>query len=91
VRDAAVAILVGGGVALLVLSCAGVVLLRDPLDRVHATAPSGLAALLVAAGVLVGRGASLIAIKGGLLALLLALTAPVLTHAVAVAVHEDRR
>jgi multicomponent Na+:H+ antiporter subunit G len=84
-------VLVGAGVALLVVSCVGVALLPDALDRLHATAPSGLAALLVAGGVFVAEGPSLIAIKAGTLAVFLALTAPILTHALAVALHEADR
>lgn len=76
-------------VALAVLSVGGVVLMRDALDRLHYTGPAGLAGICAAAAVLVQGGLSLIGTRAILLAAILLVTTPVLTHATAHAV--DRR
>jgi multicomponent Na+:H+ antiporter subunit G len=80
----AVAALLALGVAVTWLSCLGVLLMRDPYDRLHYTAPaSALAPVLIAAAVVVTEGLSAAGIKALLVALVLVGTNPVLGHATA--------
>jgi multisubunit Na+/H+ antiporter MnhG subunit len=84
VRDVVVGVLLAGGVAAVLISCAGVVLMRTPLDRLHFTAPAGtIAPVLFAAAVLVEEPLSSAGIKAVLVALLIAITTPALSHATA--------
>ncbi len=83
-REVIVAVLLGLGVATVALSCAGVLLMRDALDRLHFTAPaSTLAPVLFAAAVLVEEPLSAASLKSVLVALIVIVTTPVLTHATA--------
>jgi multicomponent Na+:H+ antiporter subunit G len=91
VRDVAVAVLLGAGILLTLLACAGVVLMRQALDRLHYVAPGGLGGICFAAAVLVQSGPSLIGIRAILLAAFLFVTAPVLAHATARAIHHWER
>jgi multicomponent Na+:H+ antiporter subunit G len=91
VRHAVVDALLALAVVLTVLCCAGVVLMRDPLDAVHYLAPAVLVGLAAAAAVVVAGGASLIGTRAVLVAAILLLTAPVLSHATARALHERGR
>jgi multicomponent Na+:H+ antiporter subunit G len=86
-RELAVACLVAAAVALELLACAGVLLMRDALDRLHYTGPATVGGLCAAAAVLVQGGWSLIGMRAILLGVLLVVTAPVLTHATAKAIH----
>ena len=80
----AVAALLTLGVAVTWLSCLGVLLMRDPYDRLHYTAPaSALAPVLIAAAVVVTEGLSAAGIKALLVAFVLLATNPVLGHATA--------
>jgi monovalent cation/proton antiporter MnhG/PhaG subunit len=80
----AVAALLTLGVAVTWLSCLGVLLMRDPYDRLHYTAPaSALAPVLIAAAVVVTEGLSAAGVKAVLVALVLVGTNPVLGHATA--------
>jgi multicomponent Na+:H+ antiporter subunit G len=80
----AVAALLALGVAVTWLSCLGVLVMRDPYDRLHYTAPaSALAPVLIAAAVVVEEGLSAAGIKALLVALVLVGTNPVLGHATA--------
>ena len=82
--DAIVAILLALGVASVLLSCAGVVVMRAPLDRLHFTAPaSTIGPVLIAAAVLVEEPLSSAGIKAVMVALLIVVTTPVLSHATA--------
>jgi multicomponent Na+:H+ antiporter subunit G len=84
VRDVAVAVLLGVAGVSVVISCLGVLVMRDPLDRLHFTAPAGvLAPVAVAAAVLVEEPLSSAGIKAVIVALLLIVTTPVLSHATA--------
>lgn len=89
-REVVVAVLQIATVALAVLSVAGVLLMRDGLDRLHYTAPMALAGVCAGAAVCVQGGVSLIGTRAILLAAILLSTSPVLTHATARTIHERR-
>jgi multisubunit Na+/H+ antiporter MnhG subunit len=91
VRQVLTGVLVLAGVGLQVLTCLGVVLMRDALERLHYTATAGLAGCCLAAAVLVDEGPSLIGIKATLLAAFLVIASPVLSHATARAIAESER
>lgn len=88
-----VAVIVLGALALAleVLAFAGLVAMRDAYDRLHYVGLASFGALPLGAAVLVAEGPSLIAIKAGLVALVLLVTAPVMTHATARALHHRER
>jgi multicomponent Na+:H+ antiporter subunit G len=90
-RDALVSVLLVAGTGLALLACAGVLLMRDPLDRLHYTAAAVPAALLIGAAVLVRDSFSLIGTRAILVAGLALVTSPVLTHATARAIHKRER
>ena len=82
--ELAVAALLTLGVAVTWLSCLGVLLMRDPYDRLHYTAPASvLAPVPIAAAVVVTEGLSAAGIKALLVAFVLVATNPVLGHATA--------
>jgi multisubunit Na+/H+ antiporter MnhG subunit len=74
-------VLLAGGCALQVLVVAGVVLLRDALDRLHFVAASTLAAMLIVAAIIVRESFSQIGIFGLLLTGFLLFSGPVVAHA----------
>jgi multicomponent Na+:H+ antiporter subunit G len=86
-RDVVTWILVGAGVGLQLLAVAGVVAMREALDRLHYAGASTLATICVVAGVVVQEGPSLIGLKALLLGGFLLVSAPALTSATARAVH----
>jgi multicomponent Na+:H+ antiporter subunit G len=91
VAEVVVALLLAFGVALVLLSCAGVVAMRDPLDRLHFTSPAAtIAPVLFTAAVLVEEPLSSAGIKAVIVAILIVATTPVLTHATARAAHIRR-
>jgi multicomponent Na+:H+ antiporter subunit G len=79
--------LVAAGLALSLLSCLGVALMRDALDRVHYAGPASVGAACLALAVLVQGGWSLIGVRALLVAAFLLVASPVLTHAIARATH----
>jgi len=84
VTEVVVAVLLTGGVASVLLSCLGVLVMRDALDRLHFTAPAAtIGPVLIAAAVLVEEPLSSAGIKAVLVALLIFVTTPVLSHATA--------
>jgi multicomponent Na+:H+ antiporter subunit G len=83
-RGLAVAALLVVGVAAALLSCLGVLVMRDAYDRLHYTAPAAtLAPVLLAAAVVLEEGLSAVGVKALLVALVLVATNPVLSHATA--------
>jgi multicomponent Na+:H+ antiporter subunit G len=90
VRDVFAIALLMAGLAVQVLAVLGVTLVRDTLDRVHFLAPSTLATLCIAAAVVVRESFSLIGISALLLAGVVLLTGPVLSHVTARALHASR-
>jgi len=84
VQSVIVAVLLTVGVASVMLSCAGVLVMGNAFDRLHFTAPAAtIAPALVAAAVLVEEPLSSAGVKAVLVALLLVVTTPVLSHATA--------
>ena len=76
--------LLGLGVVVELASVLGMLLLRDAFDRLHFTGPaSTLGPLAIAAAVVVRESFSQAGIKAVLVALVLLLTNPVLSHATA--------
>jgi monovalent cation/proton antiporter MnhG/PhaG subunit len=71
------------GVGLELLCCAGVVVMRGVYSRLHFTAPAGLGAIAIALAVLVHQGFSLIGDKALLVAFVVLISAPVISHATA--------
>ena len=90
-RDAITWVLLAAGGGLQLLALAGVVLLPDTLDRLHFLAPSGLAAALIAAAIVVRESFSQIGIYALLLAAFLLFTGPTLAHVTARAIVLARR
>ena len=76
VSSVAVAALLIVGVAIELLCCIGVLVMRGAYARLHYTAPAGVGALLIAIAVVVRQGFSLIGNK----ALLLAVFVPLCTR-----------
>jgi len=89
-RELPVAILLVAGVALMLLSCVGLVAMRSTLDRLHYAGPAGLGALLVSTAVTVEESFSLIGNKSLAVGVFVVLSGVVLVHvtARAVRVHE---
>jgi len=84
VRDVIVAVLLGVAVLAVLISCLGVLVMRDVLDQLHFTAPAAtIAPVAVAAAVLVEEPLSSAGVKAVLVAVVLVLTTPVLSHATA--------
>ena len=81
-------ILLAGGVLVEWITCLGLLVMRNPYDRLHAIAPANiLPPLLVAAAVVAQDGLSQAGIKAILIALVLILTSPIITHAIARSAH----
>jgi multicomponent Na+:H+ antiporter subunit G len=80
-------VLLGLGVASILMSALGVLVMRDALDRLHFTTPAAtLAPVCFAVAVLVEEPLSSAGVKAVLVALVIVLTTPVLSHATARAV-----
>jgi multicomponent Na+:H+ antiporter subunit G len=89
----AVAFLIGGVVVELIC-CIGLIAVRNAFDRLHYLGPaSSVGPLAIAAAVLIEESFTQAGVKSLLVALLLLLTSPVLTHATARAmrIHEEGR
>jgi len=83
-RDLAVTALLVLAVAVTLVSCAGVLLMRDRYDRLHYTAPAAvIPPVAIAAAVVLEERLSAAGIKALLIALVLIVTNPVLGHATA--------
>jgi monovalent cation/proton antiporter MnhG/PhaG subunit len=83
-RELAVVVLLAFGVGVTLLSCLGVLVMRDPYDRLHYTGPAAvLAPVAIAAAVVLEEQLSAAGIKALLVALVLVATNPVLGHATA--------
>ena len=84
VQDVVVGVLLAVGILSVLLSCVGIVVMRTPLDRLHFTAPAGtIAPVLFAVAVLVEEPLSSAGVKAVIVAVLIVLTTPSLSHATA--------
>jgi monovalent cation/proton antiporter MnhG/PhaG subunit len=89
---AAVGVLVTVGVAVELACCAGVVVMGDVYDKLHFTGPATILGPLALAGAIVVReGLSQAGIKALLIAALLLVANPVLTHATGRALYIRQR
>ncbi len=86
-RDAVIAILLVAGVAIELLCCLGVMVMRGAFARLHYGAPAGIGAVLLGLAVLLRQGFSLIGDKAMLIGVFVLLTSPVLAHVTARAAH----
>ena len=88
----AAAVLVTVGVAVELACCVGVVVMRDVYDKLHFTGPATiLGPLALAAAIVVQEGLSQAGIKALLVAALLLVANPVLTHATGRALYIRQR
>jgi len=72
------------GVGVTLASCVGVLVMRDAYDRLHYSSPATtIAPLAIAAAIVLEESFSAAGIKALLVALVLLVTNPVLTHATA--------
>ena len=78
-----VAALLIAGVAVEILCCLGVLVMRSAYARLHYSAPAGLGALLLAIAILLREGFSLIGDKALLVAVFVLVSSPVLSHVTA--------
>ena len=82
-RDAVVAVLLVAGLALMLLSSIGIVLMRNVFDRLHYTAPAAFGGLLVAIAIVVRESFSLIGNKSLAAGVFLVVSSAVLVHVTA--------
>lgn len=79
----AIGVLLGLAVVLIWLSVFGLLVMRNPYDRLHASAPLNiLPPLLIVAAILVSDGFSAASAKLLLILLVMIASGPVLTHAI---------
>jgi multicomponent Na+:H+ antiporter subunit G len=84
VSEVVVDVLLAFGAATVLLSCVGLLVMRDALDRLHFTAPAAtIGPVLIAAAVLVEEPLSSAGVKAVIVAVLIVVTTPVLSHATA--------
>lgn len=69
------------GVALELISCLGLVVMRSVYDRLHLSSPAALGVVFIAAAVVVDKSFSMIGNKVILIAFFALVGAPLLTHA----------
>jgi multisubunit Na+/H+ antiporter MnhG subunit len=81
--DAIVYALLAAAVAVELIACLGVSVMRGIYDRIHYLAPSSLGAVLIAAAIWVREGPSMIALKATLIAAFLLVASPALAHVTA--------
>lgn len=79
-------VLLWAGVLLTLISCLGVLVMRDAYARLHFSSPAILGTVCIAVAVVVEDSFSLIGDKAILIALFLVVASPILTHATARAV-----
>jgi multisubunit Na+/H+ antiporter MnhG subunit len=84
VGDVAVAVLLGVGVAAVLMSAVGLLAARDPYDQLHFTGPATvIGPIAIAAAVLVEEPLSSAGIKAVLVAVIMLGTGPILLQATA--------
>jgi len=82
-REVVVAVLLVLGVALQLLACLGLIVMRDSFARLHYLAPAGFGVVAIAAAILVEESFSVIGDKAIATAAVVLLTGPVLAHVTA--------
>lgn len=90
-RLVAVAVLLGVTAVLTLISAVGVLVMRDPLQRLHFMAPPATSAFLVVAALAIDGAPAELWIKAIIVAILLMSINGVLTHATARAVYVHDR
>jgi multicomponent Na+:H+ antiporter subunit G len=86
-----IGVLVGAGIAMLVFSAVGVLVVRDPFTRLHFLTPaSTLGVPLVCLGVILQEGHSRISLKVAIVAVLLLIGQPAVTASTGRAVAAER-
>ncbi len=84
VVDVVAYVLLGIGVAAVLMACLGVLVMPNVFDKLHYTAPAAtVGAFAIAAAVVVEEGWSPASLKSTLVFLLVLITNPVVTHATA--------
>ena len=87
-KQVAVAILLTVGVGVQLWSCLGVLVMRNALDRLHFTGPAtAIGPVAIAVAIIVRESLSTMGVKAVLVAVILFVTNPVLTHATGRAAH----
>jgi multicomponent Na+:H+ antiporter subunit G len=77
-------VLLGVGVAAVLVSCVGVLVMPNVFDKLHYTAPAATVGVFaIAAAVVVEEGWSAASLKSTLVFLLVLITNPIVTHATA--------
>jgi multisubunit Na+/H+ antiporter MnhG subunit len=89
-RDAVVAVLLVAGLALAAFATLGVVLMREAIDRLHYAAGAAPATVCIVAAVLARDSFSLVGNKALLLAVLVLVTSPLVSHVTARAIFKER-
>ena len=82
-RDAVVAVLLVAGVALMLLSCLGIVVMGNVFDRLHYNGTAAVGGLLVAVAIVARESFSLIGNKSLAVGVFMIVSSAVLTHATA--------
>jgi len=82
-REVVVAVLLVLGVALQLLACLGLIVMRDSFARLHYLAPAGFGVVAIAGAILVEESFSVIGDKAIATAAVVLLTGPVLAHVTA--------
>lgn len=83
-KEAIEAGLLAIGVLLQLLCCLGVVVMRDVFDRLHYLSAAGaIGPLAIAAAVIIEHGLSTFGVKALLITVMMGVTGPVMTHAIA--------
>jgi multisubunit Na+/H+ antiporter MnhG subunit len=90
-RAAIVSVLLFAGLGLELFCCAGVLLMRGALARLHYAGATTLGVLLIAAAVVVRESFSLIGSRAILVAAFFLVASPVLTHTTARALRAGAR
>jgi monovalent cation/proton antiporter MnhG/PhaG subunit len=84
ISDVVAAVSIGLGIALILICCAGVLLMDDVFDKLHYLTPASVASpFLIALGILVHESFAVQSLKAMLVAFLFVLTSPILSHATA--------
>jgi multicomponent Na+:H+ antiporter subunit G len=84
ITDSIVATLLIAGVLVEFLCCGGLLAMKNPYDRLHAIAPGNiLPPILFTAAIVIREGFSQAGIKAILIALVLILVSPIVSHATA--------